>query len=182
MYIFIMYYCPECNYSFDISKLTKSKTKKTLETVEDAIKRYRAGKDLSDYSANFSKEELLKHKKIIKLSKEEKDSFSALFENTSTFEKIEFKCVNCNFRKPINSSIKLYEIDFIEDNVSKFKSISENKLLFNNPIYPRTKDYTCKNINCITHKDKKNKEAVFYKDNKTNHLVYICGVCFTNWG
>ncbi len=54
--------------------------------------------------------------------------------------------------------------------------------MFSNPIYPRTKDYTCKNLNCITHKDKEKKEAVFYKDKTNNNLIYICGVCYNSWG
>tara|TARA_Y100000590_G_C15738175_1_gene1019306 strand:+ start:4457 stop:4990 length:534 start_codon:yes stop_codon:yes gene_type:complete len=177
-----MYFCPQCNYSFDISKLSSTESKKILSTPEDVIKRFRAGKDLSNYSVNFEKNELFKHKKIGKLSSDDKNKLNVLFEKNNDFNRIEFKCVNCNFRKPINNSIKLYEIDFVDDNVSKFKSTNENKLLFNNPIYPRTKDYTCKNMNCITHKDATNKEAVFYKDKKTNLLVYICGVCYTNWG
>lgn len=177
-----MYFCPECNYSFDITKSTSTDSKKILSTPEDVIKRLRANLDLSNYSVNFPKEDLMKHKKLIKVSKEDKDKLNVLFEKTTTFDKIEFKCVNCNFRKPINNSIKLYEIDFVDDNVSTFKSTGENKLLFNNPIYPRTRDYSCKNMNCITHKDSSNKEAVFYKDKRTNLLVYICGVCYTNWG
>ena len=177
-----MYFCPQCNYSFDISKLTSEESKKILSTPEDVIKRFRAGKDLSNYSVNFTKKELLNHKKVIKLSDDDKKKLNVLFENSNSFERIEFKCTNCNFRKPINNSIKLYEIDLMNDNISNFKSIEENKLLFNNPIYPRTRDYTCKNINCITHKDKTNKEAVFYKDKKSQLLTYICGVCYTNWG
>lgn len=177
-----MYFCPQCNYSFDITKSTSSDSKKVLSTPEDVIKRMRAGKDLSNYSANFEKDLLFKHKKLGEITEEQKNQLNLLFETTSNFNRIEFKCVNCNFRKPINGSIKLYEIDFVDDNVSKFKSTNENKLLFNNPIYPRTRDYTCKNMNCITHKDSSKKEAVFYKDKKTNLLVYICGVCYTNWG
>ena len=178
-----MYFCPQCNYSFDISKSTTTDAKKILKAPEDAIKRFRAGKDLDNYIAEFDKNDLVKHKKFDKLSNEDKSKFNILFQkSSSTFDKIEFKCLNCNFRKPINESIKLYEIDLVDDNSKDFKDIKKNKLLFNNPIYPRTRDYTCKNINCITHKDIKNKEAVFYKDKKTNLLVYICGVCYTNWG
>ena len=177
-----MYFCPQCNYSFDISKSTSSESKKILSTPEDVIKRLIAGKDLNNYSVNFEKDQLFKHKKVNKMSSEDKEKLNVLFEKTNDFNRIEFKCVNCNFRKQINNSIKLYEIDFVDDNVSKFKSSNENKLLFNNPIYPRTKDSSCKNINCISHKDSTSKEAVFYKDKKTNLLVYICGVCYTNWG
>ena len=176
-----MYFCPQCNYSFDITKSTSSKSKKILSTPEDVIKRFRAGKDLSNYTVNFDKKELFKHKKIGKLSNEDKDKLNILFEKTNNFNKIEFKCVNCNFRKPINNSIKLFEIDFVDDNVSKFKKTNKNKLLFINPIYPRTKDYTCKNIECPSHKDNKLKEAVYYRENNSYKLYYLCTVCNFNW-
>ena len=70
-----MYFCPQCNYSFDISKLSSTESKKILSTPEDVIKRFRAGKDLSNYSVNFEKNELFKHKKIGKLSSDD-NSFS----------------------------------------------------------------------------------------------------------
>ena len=100
-----MYFCPQCNYSFDISKSTSSELKKILSTPEDVIKRFRAGKDLTNYTVSFEKDELFKHKKIGKLSSDDKNKLNVLFENND-FNRIEFKCVNCNFRKPINNSIK----------------------------------------------------------------------------
>lgn len=180
-----MYFCPKCDYSFDISKSSGQDmniNKKVLETPEDVIKRIRAKKDLNNYIAGFDKEVLLKHPKFKKLSDEEKESINVLFNTITNFDGIEFKCLNCNFREPIKSSIKLYEMNQEDDNITIYKSKEENKLLSLNPILPRTKDYTCKNINCITHKDKNKKEAVFYKDKRTHSLIYICTTCYTNWG
>ena len=48
-----MYFCPHCNYSFDITKSTTADTKKILSTPEDVIKRFRANKDLNNYSVSF---------------------------------------------------------------------------------------------------------------------------------
>jgi len=46
---------------------------------------------------------------------------------------------------------------------------------------PRTKDFTCKNSNCITHKDSKLKEAVFLKIPKSYNLTYVCTTCHYSW-
>ena len=176
-----MYFCPQCNYSFDITKLSSEINKISIDTPNELFKLLN-DKDinLNKYTMNFKENDLLKNSKYKKLSKELKEVIKNMFEDISMFENIEFKCLNCNFRKPITSSIKLYEINLLEDNNKKIKSIEDNKLLFNNPIYPRTKDYTCKNLNCITHKDETKKEAIFYKD-KNYQLVYICGNCNSNW-
>ena len=178
-----MYFCPQCNYSFDITKLSSEIEKDQIDNVNELLKLLRSdGKNfnIDTIKVNFKEEDLLKNSKYKKLSDEQKEMLKQLFIEDTSFEKIEFKCLNCNFRKPINSSIKLYEINLVNDNKSSFKSVQDNKILFNNPIYPRTKDYTCKNMNCITHKNKENKEAVFYKDDQYK-LVYICGTCYTNW-
>jgi hypothetical protein len=176
-----MYFCPKCNYSFDITKSSGEDLRKELLTPEDVIKRIRADKDLTNYFVKFDRNELIKNKKFKKLSKEQQDSIDLLYQSYS-FDGIEFKCLNCNFSKPINYSIKLYEIDLNDDNVSTYKSVEDNKLIVANPILPRTKDYNCKNMNCITHKDNSKKEAVFYKDKRTHNLIYVCGVCYTSWG
>ncbi len=161
-----MYFCPKCNYSFDISKATSEEsqdTRKKLDNPESALKRLKAGKDLSDYVATFTKEELEEHKIYKKLEDESKDKLEVLFQKTPTFGGIMFKCNNCNYRKKIKETIRLYQLN-IDSVYSVYRSMDDNKLLFMNPIYPRTKDYDCKNINCITHKDKTNKEAVFFRE------------------
>jgi hypothetical protein len=174
----------EINEDTELESNTESNTEpvKLLSSVDDIIKILKEGKVLSNYITNLSKDKILSNKKISKLTKEQKEKLNEYFKEDDEYNKIEFQCLNCNYRKPINNSIKLYEINFKENTISKFNSIATNKRLFSNPIYPRTKDYTCKNINCITHKDKTDKEAVFYKDQINYQLIYICGVCFTNWG
>lgn len=177
-----MYFCPQCNYSFDITKSSSTIKKVEIDTPNELFKLLTDKNiDLNKYTLKFKESDIIKNNKYKKLSSELKDTIKNIFQDNSIFENIEFKCLNCNFRKPISSSIKLYEINLVDDNKKSIKSIDDNKLLFNNPIYPRTKDYTCKNLNCITHKDKSKKEAIFYKD-KDYQLVYICGNCYSNWG
>ena len=178
-----MYFCPKCNYSFDISKAgTEDKsedTRKSLD-VEGALKRLKANKNLNEYKADFTLEDLESNKIYIKLEDDEKEKMKALFNTNATIGGIMFKCNNCNYKKKINETIRLYQLN-IDSVYSVYRSMDDNKLLFLNPIYPRTRDYNCKNINCVSHKDETNKEAVFFRDKDSYLTNYVCGVCYSNW-
>ena len=75
---------------------------------------------------------------------------------------------------------KLYNLN-LEDKNNKIRNLEENEFICKDPILPRTHDYSCKNPNCITHKDTKKKEAVFIKDKDSFKIIYICCVCFYSW-
>jgi hypothetical protein len=179
-----MYFCPKCNYSFDISKASTNDnehdSRKKLDKPEEAIKRLNANKDLSEYMATFSMEELENNNQYIKLDDDMKNKLSILFSKTTNYGGIMFKCNNCNYQKNIKETIKLYQLN-VDTIYSVYRSNDDNKLLFLNPIYPRTHDYSCKNINCITHKDESRKEAVFYREKDSYLINYICGVCYNSW-
>lgn len=179
-----MYFCPKCNYSFDISKAgaddkAEEDTRKSLD-IEGAIKRLKAGKNLNIYKADFTLEELESDKNYMKLEDDEKEKMKALFNTNAAIGGIMFKCNNCSYKKRINETIKLYQLN-VDSVYSVYRSMDDNKLLFLNPIYPRTRDYTCKNINCVSHKDETNKEAVFFREKDSYLTNYVCGVCYSNW-
>ena len=176
-----MYFCPKCNYSFDISKSTKTiDDRKKINEPREILKRLKGYKNLSNYIATFPKSELTEHKIYKTLSKEEQNQLEVVFSENKVFGGIEFKCINCNFRKQINESVTLYQMN-IKSQFNEYKSIEDNKILALNPIYPRTKDYTCKNINCITHTNTENKEAVYYREKESYETNYLCTVCFNSW-
>ena len=102
-------------------------------------------------------------------SNEDKDKMKVLFQATPTYGGIMLKCNNCNFSKKIKETIRLYQLN-VSSVYSVYRSQDDNKLLFLNPIYPRTRDYSCKNVNCITHKDETNKESVFFRE-KDSYLT-----------
>ena len=174
-----MYFCPKCNYSFDITKTSEKQVNKDLADVDEAIKLLKQKVSLVNYTPNFTKDELEDNEKYKKLSSGSKKKLDKLFSSTSQGNVV-FKCLNCNFSKPINETIRLYQLNLGSDETTT-SSIENNKLKILNPILPRTKDYTCKNINCITHKDETNKEAVYYRDNDSYNVTYICSVCFNSW-
>ena len=175
-----MYFCPTCNYSFDISKSTNIiDNRKILDNPIEVFKRLKANKDLSNYKILFQKEELTEHKIYNKLSDTNKEDLEILFQD-NMIGYIEFKCSNCNYRKSITETIKLYQMN-VKSQYNIFRSIDDNKILAMNPIYSRTKDYNCKNIECITHKDPSIKEAVFFREKDTYELNYICTICYNSW-
>lgn len=177
-----MYFCPNCSYSFDIVKSSQVSSQKDtrtkVEKLADALKKFEAGEDMTKLVATFNRDETNKNKKYQKLDDSQKIKFNQIFEEISS-SGAEFKCNNCNNIKPINETILLYNINMEEKN--KMRSLEENEFICQDPILPRTQDYGCKNPNCITHKDKSKKQAVFFKENDSFKVHYICCVCHYSW-
>jgi hypothetical protein len=178
-----MYFCPKCNYSFDISKSTginSSEEKQILKKVNDAIKIYDDKQSLNNYKAEFKKEDLEKNFKYKKLSSENKEKFEVLFQ-LPPITGAQFKCNNCSFTKEITETVLLYELD-LTDKFEKIRSFDENQLICTNPMLPRTHDYICKNNSCSTIKNNKiKKEAVFFREKNSFKINYICTLCYHSW-
>ena len=177
-----MYFCPNCSYSFDIVKSVNLSVKDPriqIVKLNEGIKLYEENKDMSKYVAIFNRDETSKNKKYQKLDDKQKAIFNQIFD-AITSTGAEFKCNNCNNIQPIKSTILLYNLNMEEKNTS-VRTLEENEFICNDPILPRTHDYTCKNPNCITHKDIKRKESVFYKEKNSFKVNYICTVCYFSW-
>jgi hypothetical protein len=177
-----MYFCPSCSYSFDIVKSSATNQKDSrikIDKLSEAFKKFEdADEDFSKYVAMFSREETNKNKRYQKLDEPQKVNFNQIFEELSAGT-AEFRCNNCNNVQQIKETILLYNINMEEN--AKVKTLEENEFICKDPILPRTHDYTCKNPNCITHKDSKKKEAVFLKEKDSFKVNYICNVCYYSW-
>jgi len=177
-----MYFCPSCSYSFDIVKSSQSSSQKdsriNIEKLAEALKKFEANEDMSKYVALFSREDTNKNKKYQKLDDNQKVKFNQIFEEVLS-SGAEFKCNNCNNIQPIKETILLYNINMEEK--SKIRTLEDNEFICQDAILPRTHDYSCKNPNCITHKDKTKKEAVFFKEKNSFKVYYICTVCYYSW-
>ena len=177
-----MYFCPNCSYLFDISKsskISKDDNRNIIKKPADIFVKLENNEDLSNYKADFSKDEIQKNKKYLKLSDEDKMIINNLFEET-ILSGADFKCENCNFTKQITETTLLYQINLGDKNLN-YKTLEENQLLCKDPLMPHTHDYTCKNPNCETHKKPELKDSIFYKEKKSYKLNYICCVCHYNW-
>ena len=134
---------------------------------------------MSKYVAIFNRDETSKNKKYQKLDDKQKAIFNQIFD-AITSSGAEFKCNNCNNVQAINNTVLLYNLNMEEKNTFT-RTLEENEFICNDPILPRTHDYTCRNPNCITHKDIKRKESVFYKEKNSFKVNYICTVCYFSW-
>lgn len=174
-----MYFCPSCSYSFDIvksSSIGEKDNRIQIEKLSEALKKFDEGADFTKYVATFSRDDTNKNKRYQKLDEAQKAIFNQIFEEI-TSGGAEFKCNNCNNIEPIKKTILLYNID-MEEKIVKLRTLEENEFICQDPILPRTQDYTCKNPKCITHKNTKAKEAVFFKEKNSFKVNYICTVCY----
>jgi len=177
-----MYFCPKCHFSFDIGKSSNVfiDEKNVIKKSADIFKKLENNEDLSNFKTDVKIEEITKNIKYKKLNDNEKTKITKLYNDVIT-SGIEFKCTNCNNSVEIKESILLYELDMNSKN-NNIKTLEENQLYCNNPILPRTHDYICKNEFCETHKNSKiKKESVFYRENNSMKVNYICCICYFNW-
>jgi Zn finger protein HypA/HybF involved in hydrogenase expression len=180
-----MYFCPNCNYSFDISKSSKQEDENVKRALKksEALKEFENNKDnFTNFKADgFTLEDIQKNPKYKKLTEDDKKLFSVIFQNNDTHlnpEGAQFLCNNCNFIQPITETILLYQYNLTKTE-SKIISLEENQLICKNPILPRTHDYICKNPDCDSHTKKK--EAIFYRDKDSYKINYVCCICYYNW-
>lgn len=174
------FFCPNCSYMLGINKSIESDNdnRKIINTPTELIKLIKEKKKLNNYKAGFDRTELVKHKKYSEISEEEKKAINFLF--LSNIIEAELKCFDCAYKKNITETILLHQVNKT-DNQRKLYTMDDNKLLSQNPILPRTRDYKCINVKCPTHKDENLKEAVYYKDQKKYNINYICCACYFSW-
>ena len=178
----MVFFCPDCQYTLGISKSSTLEDyddeRKEISNVNEVFKLIEKDVDFSDYKTNILKTDLIKNKKYTKLNNSQKNNINQLF--SSKMYDADLNCANCGYRKQISSTIKLYEFN-VSDKTSNVRTLEDNKLLTLDPTLPRTRDFTCKNVNCTTHKNKENKEAVFVRIPKSYNLSYICTTCYYSW-
>jgi len=90
-----------------------------------------------------------------------------------------FVCNNCGYHEKIKPQTLIFSRinnDKIQDIV-----VEDYSYMIHDSTLPRTKEYTCTNTNCDTHKKPALKEAVFFRASKSFQLIYICTVCQTIW-
>ena len=176
-----MYFCNECNYSYDIGKSTNLEVdnKTIIKKTPDIYKKLENNEDLKNYKTDIKIDDIKKNSKYKELDDNQKKNIDKLYEDTIS-SGINFKCTNCDHSKEITESILLYNLD-LNNKTDKISTLNENKFICKNPILPRTHDYICKNNECNTIKQKINKEAVFYRETNSMKINYICCICYYGW-
>ena len=150
-----MFFCPQCKYVFDIKKGNVSIDKEEITDINNIFKLLKKQSNLSKYTTEIEIEEIKKNKKYKVLSSSDKNKILELFSNNNSSGLLE--CNNCGYQESISRSLNLYSINFKNSATSEY-DIEHLKLLSQDPTLPRTRDYTCKNSNCITHKKMEQKK------------------------
>lgn len=173
-----MNFCNYCGNNFDIVERqigATQKNKKTINNVATLMKKImNPDENLDDYNIDIDKSVLIKTKDFMNLSEKQRSDIIKSLQPKDVSKKTRFFCNNCTNMKPIDETILVFKQSF-----KKESSIDQSDYSFyiNDPLLPRTHDYTCKNPKCETHKNSKMKEAVFIKEDNTNIVNYICCVC-----
>jgi hypothetical protein len=180
-----MFFCQNCNNSLDITKNANVKKvdKVVINTPEEFMKSYN-NTITPNYYLNFNEDSLKLYLKKEDIHNEEYtniiNSFYKILNNQKDLSQFYLKCVNCNTHNVLQSGTVLYSINFSSTNT--FDMTNEDIMIkCQEPILPRTSDYVCPNAKCKTHTDIDSKEAVFYRNDKSFNLTYICCVCYNQW-
>jgi hypothetical protein len=190
-----MYFCPKCGFLLDITKVdtnvgsnTNTVKKKSLNNINSIIKKILNDDSLEDYNIMIDLNSLEDNSKYKKLSNDNRIKvYNTISENVYLSKptintNAGFACNNCAYTKNINDSLLLYSKNFTKTVKTNYNP-NDYKLIINDNTLPRTRDYNCKNINCITN-DKKNKsinkEAVFFRSGNFD-VTYVCTICAFGW-
>jgi len=185
-----MYFCPNCDNVFDITKHIEIKhtggaTPNYDQIVKDIIEE-KEEINIDDVDVNA----LTKSNAYKKLKSRQKEyvynrvmdlmplNKKNLEDGTKIVnERAYFKCNNCGYLQKIKNGTLIFR------RVSKVRTESyetiDVKNVVHSDILPRTRKYFCTNSNCESHKDPNKKEAVFFRLNNTYRIKYICLACET---
>ena len=177
-----MFFCPKCNFSLDITKNIPNEISNIVElsTPKDLIDIFLDNEIDGNLKVSFQKKDLTSSKEFKKLDTQTQNEIQNKFDEIANigFNKAYFLCKNCQFITKLDAGTKLYEVS----NTSKFTKhdLISNKI--KDMTLPRTKDFICPNNKCISQKNEKDKEAVFYRVSKESYnLKYVCTSCETSW-
>lgn len=200
-----MKFCPQCHNSFNISKtitetniqIAGSSSDMSLEEIVTLLANNLPVDPLLLEKINIEDLKLKSYFKKLKAldkdivintishnQKKEvfKSSSKQLISESLVLDKHNiayFKCSNCGYYEQIVPQTLIFSK--VNNNAIQNIMLSDYTYMIYDNTLPRTKEYVCNNINCSTHKQPNQKEAVFIRAPNTYQLIYICTICKTNW-
>jgi len=188
-----MFYCPNCNNTYDIARTSSQAGGVNLGELINKI--------LNDepISLNDVKgvdiNKVAKSMEYKKLKKTEKEKIYNIIQDILPAEQkkiIEnkpvtmgdsnlafFVCSNCGYSVKINDGTRIFSRT--SDDVSQTYATGDYSDMLNSSILPRTRKYVCPNKKCDSHKNPIQREAVFFRKNNSYEVIYICSSCKTSF-
>lgn len=185
-----MYYCPECNTIFDITKFINiQKGGKTI-TNEHIISTVLNGDNLDKNDIKgIDIEQFTKSPDYKKLSPQNKtyvlnrimDMMPKNKEPTDEkdIDRSYFVCNNCGFYKIIKDKTLIYSKH--KDSGTYSSSIQNVSEYRYNPILLRTRSYKCPLKECLSHTKIEHREATIHRTGQGYNIMYVCVSCGTSW-
>lgn len=187
-----MEFCPNCNSLLEIVQDSSIQGggvnyEKVIESVLSNIDNVTEIKKILN---DINIKDLLKRSEYTSLSLQNQELLFNIFEEllpknkkkiTTIISKkheivydIYYKCNDCSYQHLIKPDTLIYS-EIVHKEESQFTDLSH---LINDPLYPRTKNYTCINKECESHTSN-NKLALFKRTNNKKQL--ICEICKHQW-
>jgi hypothetical protein len=161
------------------------------ELFEEVINKLLAGEVVSDSAlTEINSTQLIKNKAFQKLDKKQKSLIQSKL--ASFTEKLDdatnayYFCKNCMYSKIIEAgSLIVSRVGGSKDlTTTKYVNFNKLKNRIHSKSLPITRNYICINDKCDTHKtdkNKKDKEAVFYRLGTSMQVWYTCKACGSYW-
>lgn len=184
-----MYFCPNCNNVFNITKISNQSGGKSTDDISALVTKLLNNEHIDDTNISFEdiaqttaykklkpKQKEFVHNKIQDIIGSNKEK---LLEEKPVYnlEKVYFICTNCGYKKPIEKGTLIFSK--VSSEISQTYSPIEVDTMKYSDILPRTRKYICPNKNCESHDNLEKREAVFFRMNNTFRVKYICQACST---
>ena len=190
-----MFYCPDCNDTFDV---TRTIPERALPQegggldIAAIIKRAQENILKVEEIGNVDIETITKNQIYKKLTvKQREHVFNKLSElmqidKTKLINNREeaanqayFICKKCGYFEPIKPGTLIFSKT--SSDITQEYITDDYKDVMHDPTLPHTRNYICPNKKCKSHEDYTLREAVFVRVGNTYRTRYICKTCTTTW-
>ncbi|ARF08923.1 DNA-dependent RNA polymerase subunit Rpb9 [Catovirus CTV1] len=205
-----MFYCPNCNNIYDITKnlpnipnMTGGQVSDTPETVSSIttdtdVINVLVNKILSNETVNKNDlkgvtiDSVTKSPSYKKLQAKSKElvhnKLNDLLNNENNEPKSSpassnafFICKNCGNHEPIKPNTLIARKLYGENNEIEFEDTNKFKEMAHVKCIPLTRHYICPNKNCQSHTDFSLRAARFYRVTGSFRVRYVCTACEQSW-
>lgn len=184
-----MFYCPKCLNIYNITKSLKSKEQAGGGSLEDIVDKIIKNEDVEDIKFDENDlEDLSRLQNFKKLTNKQKDFvynyisqhvIKKTKEQKGIQREMYFICKNCGNSETIKQGTMIASHESSK-NISLETNFNAKEYL-QMKILPRTRQYSCPNDKCSSHKKAEDKSAVFMRLPNTYKVRYICESCETSW-
>lgn len=197
-----MFFCPNCDNSFDITRSVVQKGGAPDETSESmsessdiystVINKIISHEQVTEEEIeNIAPQTLFKSQAFKKLKSKQKELVYNQIQDLLPKQKKKiirededkpleenlafFICNGCGFTKRIQPQTLIFSRT--SESIAQSYVAGDYSDMLHSDILPRTRKYTCINDDCPSHKDAKKREASFFRLNNSYKVRYICHAC-----